>query len=136
MKLNAKQILLCELLADFTDKRTKEQKAVAAGFAKKYVYAFEKRLEVAELVYTTLKRNLAKELPGVYGAVYRSARKNAGQDARTYFQAAGEIQSGTNVSTTVVQNNEGSFADRLQEAQAARNERARDLRRIALEDTD
>ena len=139
-EIDPKRFHLAELLADFTDDRTKEQKAIAAGFTPKYVYQLEREPAMADLIYKLLRRNIAVNLPHVYNRLEKQTRfvdKDAMPGIRTYLQAAGEIQSGANVTTTVVQSTDGrSFGDRITEATQFKRERATDTRRITEEDLD
>jgi hypothetical protein len=136
MKLTAKHMYLIQLLADPSDTRTQAEKAKDAGFTVTYVPRLYHEKDFLEALHAKTTEMVAAKRPQVYGNLLRDSGKGDTAAGVAYLKGAGDIQGGVNVHTNVTQNNEGSFADRLQEAQAARSERARNLRRVALEDPD
>jgi len=137
MKLEPKHHYLIELLASISDTRTKEEKSVEAGFAPKYVYQFEKKEGVADAIYKRMRENIAKALPTIYNALYMQAKGGDTAAIRTFMQCAGEIQAGTNVTTNVVQTNNGKdFQEHFKEAQEYREGLIRRARATSLEDLD
>lgn len=105
MNFSGKQLYLIEMLASIDDMRSKEDKAIEAGYAAKSVYRFENQPEVAAEIYRLMRQNISKALPSIYSSLRQSAVKNSGPDARTFLQAAKEIQTGTTVVTNVSQTN-------------------------------
>ena len=136
MRLTAKHEYLIQMLADPEDGRTQKQKGKVARYSEATVYNCLKDKEFLAALHTKTTELVAAKRAGIYRNLYRDSGKGDTPAGVAYLKGAGDIQGGVNVQTNVMQNNEADFADRLRDAKAARNERARDLRRVALEDTD
>jgi hypothetical protein len=121
MDWNERQTALIELLADVTDKRTKEDKCEAVGFTPKYVYVLLRNPDFREAVTERIRSNISIDsLPRILGRLAQQAveqdTKNA---AELVLKALGVIApGGGQVNVTNVQqreDNNESFAERLHE---------------------
>jgi len=110
---NPRREALIELLADPHDRRTKEQKALVAGYKSgKEVFRLQRQPEFRQAVLARLREHLGVNLAAVYRRLFHIAE--TGTDAAairacdSLLRAAGEIASG---STTQVVNVKQTAAD-------------------------
>lgn len=123
---NQKQLAVAQALADITDTRTDDEKAIEIGYATGYVYQLKRRPGFMDLVRQLMHEATQGNLPRVYTRLYNLTgaddERVAVQAIGLYLKATGQIQSGTNVITNVNQsNNEGTLAERFE---AVREKRA------------
>ncbi len=131
-KFSARQLRLIELLADLDDTRSKDEKSVAAGYAAKHIYRLQKDPHFAGAVYQRMKSHLRINLLRVYQSLLERAANGDIKAAELILKSAGEIQSGVNVQTNVMQSayhdDPEGFRDAFKKAQEHREERTRKAR--------
>jgi hypothetical protein len=112
--LSTKDLYLIELLADPEDTRSKEDKAIEAGYSAKHVYKLEKRPQFATVLEQKISENFERLKQG-RGQVLQALRDRAlGTDtadadankaAELFLKVTGDIATGQNIQLTQVQAN-------------------------------
>lgn len=119
-----REVALIELLADLSDRRTKEQKAQACGYSEKHVYRLQRRADFREAVHRRMMESLNINLTAVFQALCDRAVDGDVEAAELLLKASGFIQSGGNqtniTSVTTNTEKEGTLPDRIRKAIAWR----------------
>lgn len=115
---------LIVMLADLSDRRTKEEKSEAAGFNRKEVFRKQRSQDFRQAVIELARDNLAVDLAGVYRMLIHEACENKNiKAAELLLKATGEVQSGHNVNTTIHNAKDVAIdADRLEQWRKQRRE--------------
>ncbi len=121
MSFSVREVRLIELLADLSDKRSKQEKAREAGFHPKSVFRLLKREDFRQAIVERVRANLDVDLTKVYRMLVDLAvNEKSVKAAELLLKASGHIQQGGQVNVTNVRQDGGghddrSFADRLRE---------------------
>lgn len=123
-EFSEREAAVIELLADLGDKRSKEEKAKAAGYHPKTVYRLLKRPEVRERIQTRVRENLGVDLARVFAVLVDQATSGNTKAAELLLKAAGYIQGSQQVNTVTVtpSSSPESFAERLRQVFDERKE--------------
>lgn len=125
--MDERQTALVLLLADLSDRRTKEAKAAAAGYSPKYVYRLLRDPDFQARVTEAVRQALNVSLPAVFGSLVQQAIDGDTKAAELLLKAGGWIApSGgqTNVVTVrgAAEESGESFAARLRDRFTERQE--------------
>ena len=109
--LTVRERVLVESLINPFDNRSKEDKAVAAGYKNgKYVFELIKKPHIAEAIRIGSDQVVAALTQIYRGRVIKAVADRAidgnSQDARTFLQVSDDISTGQNIHLTQVQTNE------------------------------
>ena len=101
---NPKQWQLIEMLADLSDERTPQEKAMALGYSESWVYNLRRRPEFREAVMQRLRHETRSYLPQAYIHLARWMRSTdpdvSLKAIRLFLQAQGELAGDVNISQT------------------------------------
>ena len=118
-----REVALIELLADLSDRRTKEQKAQACGYSAKHVYRLQRRADFREAVHRRMMESLNINLTAVFQALCDKAVDGDVKSAELLLKASGYIGTGGQTNITSVTTNtekEGTLPERIRKAIAWR----------------
>lgn len=128
-RLTPKQAKLVEFVADFTDKRSVKDKALAAGYESRQAGYQALRIPhviaALEDITTADRRSIVAHRNKIMHKLAQQAADGDVESQKLFFQIIGEIGSGGNVQSVKVTQTapspEVSYADRLQDAYKAVN---------------
>ena len=121
-KWNDRQRALIESLADVTDTRSKEDRAVDIGYSLKYVYQLQHDDRFVQAVRDRSRQLLGLNLPRVYAGLVKAAAGGDVRAAELLLKACGEIESGGAKQVVNVNQNSGpDFAESLQRLHESTN---------------